>query len=487
MPKTGSAVPPNSGNAGCLLPMGVLFALAGVVFGVSALLGAKGYEDPSQKMMGAGVAFAVACIGAGLIAAGMSANKAAKRAQDVAARAPGKPWLWRDDWAQGYAIPDWQSEAATRGIIGALLLVLSSASVAGAILHPPRQQSYLALLALVLPLSGLALIAQSIVIRLRERKFKQVRLIFSSLPGVIGGRIQGRLESAFSFPAGSEVHLTLSCVRSCVSGSGESHSRWERVLWQAKRVAVPYAGTTASSLPVDFTIPYDTPETNGNDLNNEVFWRLTANSVLPGLDFHACFRVPVFKTATSDPHITMEGTDAGETSHLAGAKPKNAKITSGTSSQGGVQFHLGPARNRRMAAALTLFGILFFGAGIFWGRLVGDTYTWLAGAIPLLVCGAVGLGLLLLALSLWFGQTDINVVSRSLRIRSSCLGFSHSRSVNAAEIKKFEIYPAMQQGDQVWYDLRLRLSNGGMVTAGSGLEKSEAEWFQGELKKDLGL
>ena len=140
-----------------------------------------------------------------------------------------------------------------------------------------------------------------------------------------------------------------------------------------------------------------------------------------------------------------------------------------------------------MAAALTLFGILFFGAGIFWGRLVGDTYTWLAGAIPLLVCGAVGLGLLLLALSLWFGQTDINVVSRSLRIRSSCLGFSHSRSVNAAEIKKFELYPAMQQGDQVWYDLRLRLSNGGMVTAGSGLEKSEAEWYQGELKKDLGL
>jgi hypothetical protein len=59
--------------------------------------------------------------------------------------------------------------------------------------------------------------------------------------------------------------------------------------------------------------------------------------------------------------------------------------------------------------------------------------------------------------------------------------------VNAAEIKKFELYPAMQQGDHVWYDLRLHLSNGGKVTAGSGLEKSEAEWFQSELKKDLGL
>lgn len=487
MPVTGSAAPRNAGNAGCLLPMGVLFALAGVVFGISALRGAKGYEDPSQKMMGTGVAFAVACIGAGLIAAGISANKAAKRTEAIAARSPGKPWLWRDDWAQGYAKPDWQSEAATRGTIGALLMVLSSASVAGAIIHPPPHQSYLALLALVLPLSGLALIGQSILIRLRERKFRQVRLMFSSLPGVIGGCLQGRVESAFSFPAGCDIYMTLSCVRSRVNNSGGSHSRWESVVWQAERAVVPYAATPASSVPVDFAIPYDTPETDGSNPDNEVFWRLTATAALPGLDFRACFRVPVFKRATSDPSITVETIDVGETTHLAGTKPNNAKIMIGTSGEGGVQFHLGPARNRGLAAAFTLFAILFLGAGIFWGRLVGDAYTWFVGVVPLFLCGAVGLGLLLLALSLWFGQTDISVVNRSLRIRSSCLGLSRSRNVNAAEIKKFELYPAMQQGDHAWYDLRLQLSNGRKVTAGTGLEKSEAEWLQSELKKDLGL
>lgn len=487
MPVTGSAVPRNTGNAGCLLPMGVLFALAGVVFGLSALLGAKGYEDPSQKMMGAGVAFAVACIGAGLIAAGVSANRAAKRVKDMAARVPGKPWMWRDDWAQGYAKPDWQSEAATRGLIGVLVVVVSSPSVAGAIIHPPRDHSYLGLLALVLPLGGLALIGQSLLIRLREHKFRQVRLMFSSLPGTIGGRLQGRMESAFSFPAGCDVHMTLSCVRSYVSSSGSSHSRWESVLWQAKQSVAPYAGTPDSPVPVDFTIPYDAPETNGNDPNNEVFWRLTASAALPGLDFRASFRVPVFKTATSDANITRESIDASEATHLAGAKPTNAKITIGVSSEGGVHFHLGPARNMGMATALTLFGILFLGAGIFFGRLVGAAFTWFVGAIPFLISGGVGLLLILLSLSLWFGQTDINVVNRSLRIRTSFLGFSRSRSVNAAEINKFELYPAMQQGDHVWYDLRLHLSNGGQVTAGSGLEKSEAEWFQDELKKDLGV
>jgi len=486
MPATGPVAPRNTGNAGCLLYAGVLFALMGVVFGLAALLGTKGYEDPSQKMIGAGVAFVIVCIGAGLVAAGVSANKAAKKVQGMKARAPGKPWLWREDWAQGYAKPDWQSEAATRGIAGVVIVVISGVSAAGAVIHPPRHLSYLDLVVLLFPLGGLVLIGQSILIRLRERKFRQARLIFSNLPGVIGGRLQARIESAFPFSGGSDIHLALSCVRSSVSGSGDSRSRWECVLWQAKSAVMPYAGTPASFVPVDFTIPYDTSETDGSNPDNEVFWRLTASAVLPGLNFRARYRVPVFKTATSDPSITTESIDAGETTHLAGSKPSYAKIIMGASNEGGVQFHLGPARNKGIAAAFTLFGIVFFGAGIFWSRLPGNAFKWFAG-IPLLICSAVGLVLLLVAFSLWFGQTDIKVVNRSLRIRSSCLGFSSSRSVNAAEIENFELYPAMQQGDQVWYDLRLHLSNGGTVTAGSGLEKSEAEWFPSELKKDLGL
>jgi hypothetical protein len=486
---TGSAVTPKTGsanNAGCLILMGAFFAFAGLFFGLATLFGAKGFEDPSKKMTGLVGPFVFLCAGAGLMAWGASRNRTAKRLQEMKVRAPDKPWMWRDDWAQGYAKPDWQSEAATRGIAGVVIVLVSGASAAGAIIHPPRHLSYLDLVVLLFPLGGLVLIGQSILIRLRERKFRQARLIFSTLPGVIGGRLQGRLESAFPFPGGSDIHLALSCVRSSVSGSGDSRSRWERVLWQVKSAVMPYAGTPASFVPVDFTIPYDTSETDGSNPDTEVFWRLTASAVLPGLDFRARFRVPVFKTATSDPSITTESIDAAETTHLAGSKPNHAKIIMGASNEGGVQFHLGPARNKGIAAAFTLFGIVFFGAGIFWSRLPGNAFKWFAG-IPLLICAAVGLVLLLVAFSLWFGQTDIKVVSRSLRIRSSCLGFSSTRSVNAGEIQRFELYPAMQQGDQVWYDLRLHLSNGGTVTAGSGIEKSEAEWFQSELRKDLGL
>ena len=45
----------------------------------------------------------------------------------------------------------------------------------------------------------------------------------------------------------------------------------------------------------------------------------------------------------------------------------------------------------------------------------------------------------------------------------------------------------MRSGSQVWYDLRVLLRSGGKVTAGSGLEKREAEWLEIEIKKNLGL
>jgi hypothetical protein len=477
--------PPN--NAGCMIPMGVLFALFGIVFAYAALTGAKGYESPDQKRMGALVSLAVVVIGAGLIVAGRAATKTASKAQAIAAQSLDKPWLWREDWAQGYAKPDWKSEANVRGIVGLLILLISGPSFAGAVQQTHKGQEYVLLIVLLFPLAGLFLIGQSLLIRLREAKFRNVRLTFSSLPGVIGGHLGGRLESAFLLPAGVPVGVVLSCVRSYVSGGGDDRSRWENVLWQARQAVAPYVGGSGSYLPVDFTIPFDARATDASNPDDEIFWRLRATAVLAGLDFRATFRVPVFKTEASNPAITAESIDATETTRVAGSKPAEAKIISAASAEGGVRFHLGAARNKGVAAAMTLFGIVFLGSGLFFGTAISQSFTWFVGAIPLVISGGVGVGLLAFATWLWFGTTTIDAVNRSLRIRSRCVGFSRTRSVNAAEIQKFELYPGMKSGDRVWYDLRIHLHNGTKITAASGMDKSEAQWFVGELKKDLGI
>src|SRR5438034_3205388 len=274
----------------------------------------------------------------------------------------------------------------------------------------PKGQQYVLLIVALLPLSGLFLVGQSLLIRLREAKFCGVWLTFSSLPGVLGGHFSGRVESAFLLPAGSPVSLVLSCVRSYVSDSGSHRSRWENVLWQSKPTVAPYVGGSGSYLPVDFTIPYEARPTDGSNPNDEIFWRLTAKAILPGLDFRAIFRVPVFKTEASDPAIIAETIDPAETARVAGSEPANAKIVAGASAEGGARFHLGAARNKGVAASVTTFGIICLGSGLFLGITFSHSFTWFVGAIPLALSGLVGVGLLAFAVWLWFGTTTIDAV-----------------------------------------------------------------------------
>ena len=148
---------------------------------------------------------------------------------------------------------------------------------------------------------------------------------------------------------------------------------------------------------------------------------------------------------------------------------------------------MGPGRNNKTAVAFAVFGLFFSGGGILFGSLVGSAFTWFLGVIPLLLGGLIGLGLLAFGIWMGLGATTVGVRNRALRIHSSCLGFSRTRTVDAAEIDRFELYPGMRSADRIWYDLKLHLTDRRTITAASAMDKSEAEWFLGELRKDLGL
>ena len=480
MPTTSS-----NDNSGCLIPFGGLFAIAGFVFLLNALAGR--HRDASQIPTQLFVSLTFVIIGLGLVAFGRWVRATARESQTLASQNPDKPWLWRDDWAQGYAKPDWRSTAVTWGAMGVLFSLVSAPGVLAIPKNWHTSHRYETLVVLLFPLAGLYLLTQSAIATLRDAKFRRMRLKLSTLPGVIGGRVEGNLETAFLFPPGTQVKLTLSCVRSYVSGSGDSRSHWETALWQDTQLATAYVGGPGSSIPVGFTTPSDARETDARNPSDEIFWKLSATAALAGVDFRATFRIPVFKTEASDASLTTEKlTERGE-AQIVGRQPVNAKITEAPSPDGGVQFHLGPARNKGTAAAITLFGLFFLGGGVFFAVLLSDTFTWILGVIPLFISGLIGLALLAFGVWLWFGQTTVGVSNGSLRIHSSCLGFARSRIVDAATIRRFELYPGMQSSDRIWYDLKIHLDGGQRVTAGSAMEKAEAEWYLAELKKDLGM
>jgi hypothetical protein len=391
-----------------------------------------------------------------------------------------KPWLLRPDWAQGYADPEWSTTKDPRIWLGIVFCLISLPGLNG-ILHARGSDRYWAIVVAIFPLVGAMLVVQGIAQRGRAAKFRGTRFVMRHVPGVLGGALEGEIESPYVFPPATPVNVTLSCI----SVTHSDDSRWEKVVWQSKQTVTASFGGPGTVIPVAFTLPVDAPASDTANASRQILWRLTAQAALAGTDFRAPFLAPVFETPASDAHLTIAKLQGADIAGVDG-KPAGAHLEIGPSRDGGVEFHLGAARNKGMAAALSLFGIFFMAGGVFFA-FVGAHFHWIIGLIPLFVAGGIGFFLFAYSLWLWLGVTTMRVRNRELQVHSSWLGISRTRVIPAGDIEGFNLYPAMQQGENVWYDVRLQTGDRRSTTIASGMEKPEAEWCVAELKKDLGL
>lgn len=391
-----------------------------------------------------------------------------------------KPWLLRSDWAQGYADPEWSTARDPRIWIGIVTCLISIPSLFG-VLQARGAERYWGFVVALFPLVGATLIIQGIQQRQRANKFRGTRFVMRHVPGVLGGALEGEIESRHVFPSATPVNLTFSCI----SVTHSDDSRWEKVVWQSKRTVTASPGGPGTVIPVAFTIPFDAPASDTANPSRQILWRLTAQADLPGMDFLTPFIAPVFETEASEAKLTIASLQTASIGNVNG-KPAGAHLEIGPSRDGGVEFHLGAARNKGIATAMSLFGLVFMAAGGFFAY-VGAQFFWIVGAIPLVTAGGLGFFLFVYSLWLWLGVITMRVRNRELQVNSSWLGISRTRVIPAGEIKGFDLYPAMQQGEQVWYDVKLRIGSGRSTTVASGMEKPEAEWCVAELKKDLGI
>src|SRR2546427_9372062 len=127
---------------------------------------------------------------------------------------------------------EWKSTATMMTIIGVAFLLFSVPMLTNFPASLRRAHPLQSAVVALFPLTGVLLIGQSLMAYLRSRKFREVRLTLSAVPSTLGGKFQGRVQAQFVFPSYATVELTLRCVHSYVSGSGDNRSRWARVLWQ---------------------------------------------------------------------------------------------------------------------------------------------------------------------------------------------------------------------------------------------------------------
>ena len=170
----------NTQGSGSLTLFGLVFAIPGIAVGVSTLRKViAGTIDVKQTVLGFTMALMFVGAGIALIVWSRVSARIAARNREAMDQNPDKPWLWRDDWAQGYARAEWKSTAGIMTVIGAAFLLFSVPMLMNLPATLLREHPFQTSLVLLFPLGGVFLIGQSTLALCRRR----------NTPGTCGGGV----------------------------------------------------------------------------------------------------------------------------------------------------------------------------------------------------------------------------------------------------------------------------------------------------------
>lgn len=211
---------------------------------------------------------------------------------------PNQPWLWRQNWATG-KINSIESKNLLYTWVAVIVWnAFSWVVFINIILRMEEKSNLVFVLVGLFPLFGIFMLISAIRETIRWKKFGQSIFEMRSVPGVIGGKLEGNIYSGLKETPSGGVMLTLSCINRITTGAGKNRSVREKVLWEEKQnvnsgYLTQYMG--GKIIPVSFNIPTHCISTNNENPQNLIIWRLRADASVPGIDYKAVFEVPVFK------------------------------------------------------------------------------------------------------------------------------------------------------------------------------------------------
>lgn len=164
--------------------------------------------------------------------------------------------------------------------------------------------NYPALFGLLFPLIGVGLLVWAIRRTLEWRRFGAAPVTLDPFPGSIGGHVGGTIELHLPFDAAAQFQLTLSCLRSYISGSGKNRSRKEEAKWQSTMPAHAEPGAAGTRLVFRFDVPEGLDPSDADPGSTYYLWRLNLQADLPGTDLDRDYEIPVYATNTLSRHLS---------------------------------------------------------------------------------------------------------------------------------------------------------------------------------------
>jgi len=471
----------------------VFLTLFGLPFLCMGLLFAYTSASRGGPQAWIGVIFGLffACIGLGLMSMGVLGARISKQQEEVKAANPGKPWLWRKDWAEGRANGADPRANVTAWVFAGLWDFLSAVVAFSALPKLLKNSDPKVLLFLIFPLAGVFITAFAVRGTLRIWRYGRTWFRCGTVPFCPGGHVQGAIHLKLPTETPHGVDLRLSCKRRLVTGSGKDQNVNEMVLWQEEK-NVPaesvMRGLEDAEIRVDFAIPADAYETDGENSSDRVYWQLHAKADVPGVDFTDNYELPVFRTEgnafAARPPMSFEGSAAGtaEQPESPAPAPVSTHVVFREDEEG-TSFYFPPLRNHGQALGVVLFATA-------WSAVV--YFLWAHQGAPWLFRIVFSLFEILVGymlLSVVFGSALIRARDGVLQARRAILGLGTLQQIPFAEIAS--IWPLSQgqanTSGEVLYGIGIKKSDGREIKiAASSLTQVEARWIVSTLERALG-
>lgn len=442
------------------------------------------------EMLGFGSIFLLVFggVGVGLIVAGFYSRKKSQAVEQYKSKYKDQPWRWKPEWQYDHIKPSIQS-ASGLGFFAILWCLISFPLGSFFAIDAIETKQYGGLFSLIFPLVGCGLVAAFIIAKGRIKKYGNIKLFIDGDKLTIGAKNNLKLDLGELSLERSDALVNLVCVHRYETGASNDRTIREELIWED----TVRANWTMQTLPLNFYIPNDLPESDEKKLDTQYYWRLMVYSDQPGLDLKTHFDVPVFKLSDAEKEqreidemdlFSNDESDNGyeQPSYLnnqARGDWTQLGASSSVTNQGNV-YEFPAFKNKASFLVGFIIGTAFVAIGLW-------VYSDGAPIIFPIVFGFLGGLVALISISIILFKSRITTSSGRMKIESGYLFFTKSIEVNSSDIETIDINSNVSQGSKKYYNINLHTKSGVHALAKTLLVKGDVDDFIQQIKSDIGL
>lgn len=380
-----------------------------------------------------------------------------------------KPWLANDAW-QTSAIKS-SSKATMYFTWGfAAFWNLVSAPLPFVVYREVvEKENKVALVGLLFTAVGIWLITWAVQ-RTREwRRFGAAPVSLDPFPGAIGGHVGGLIELNLPYDSAAKFSVTLTSVRSYMSGGGKNRSRKESANWQDTQVAHAELGTNGTRLSFRFDVPQNLAESDADQSGDDYdLWRLSLKGELAGVDLDRDYEIPVYATGEESRHLSNFSIDQARAEQGKLDRSAIGRVIDVAYGASGPSMYFPMGRNLLAGVSGLVFGAVFAGIGWFLIKHEGHV---IMGS----VFGVVGVVILTSALYYALNSLEVTQVGDELRTLRRVLGVPVKRRyISRSNFVRFNKKSSMQSQSGtkhvMYYSVRALDRAGHEIVVAEGLK-----------------